>query len=386
MPICLESLPASDPAGGTPKHEQLKDQLLAKLSAGEILPGQNLPSEVEMAAMLGVARNTVRQALASLEQRGVVHRIRGRGTFICDDAQHKLTLDSESVSVLGLGLVLPQARLAFYPSLQHGFGKAAQRIHNEMLVCETNNDLHQQADVLLRLLSKKVAGIAIVPTDTTKPTPAHHIRPLQENGIPVVFCHRGVDGISAPLVTFSYPEVGRVAGHALGKNGHRCVAYIAPGERATYRSYLSSLRETLGEYGGEVPEDLVFHKAALAGYIGDEGERVILEVLEQMFSGTNRPTAIMTSFDPVAELVYVSLNRMGIRVPEDVSLVGFGGAFRNGAIIRKLTSVVVDEIELGVRAVEIIEDIHRGLRALDDDSRVTMPLSLTAGETLGQRS
>ena len=65
----------------------------------------------------------------------------------------------------------------------------------------------------------------------------------------------------------------------------------------------------------------------------------IPEKLKQILAGPDPPTAIMTSFDSSAESLYLQLGRLGLRVPEDISLVGFGGTWREGAVIRQLTSV-----------------------------------------------
>ena len=73
-----------------PKYERLKDYLTAELTAGRLRPGDALPSEPKLAESLQVARNTVRQALNDLEQQGLVRRVKGRGTYIHDDARRHM--------------------------------------------------------------------------------------------------------------------------------------------------------------------------------------------------------------------------------------------------------------------------------------------------------
>ena len=89
------------------------------------------------------------------------------------------------------------------------------------------------------------------------------------------------------------------------------------------------------------------------------------------------------SFDSEAELVYLLLHRLGVKLPEQMSLVGFGGTWREGAITRRLTSVAVDEEAVGRRAAELLDEMRRRERPLDDVTEVVLPLSLTGGETLG---
>ena len=97
--------------------------------------------------------------------------------------------------------------------------------------------------------------------------------------------------------------------------------------------------------------------------------------------------------------------RLGIRVPEDLSLISFlasllrsfavhyPGArgslahqlWREGAITRRLTSVTVDEEELGRRTVQLLHEMRVRERPLDAATEILMPLSLSDGETLGPK-
>ena len=101
-----------------------------------------------------------------------------------------------------------------------------------------------------------------------------------------------------------------------------------------------------------------------------------------MFSKPNPPTAIFTTFDSLAEMVYLMLPRLGLRVPEDVSLLGFGGASRDGAFLRRLTSVVVDEVATGRLAVSLLHEMRSGNRPIDDSTEIVLDLALSEGETL----
>ena len=69
---------------GSPKYLVLRDYLLGRIAANQLRPGDLLPTEQVLAESLGVARNTVRQALGDLAEQGLIQRVRGRGTFVCD--------------------------------------------------------------------------------------------------------------------------------------------------------------------------------------------------------------------------------------------------------------------------------------------------------------
>src|SRR4029450_6864301 len=80
-----------------PPHLQIEEQLAERIASRELAAGEGLPPERELAKGLGVSRMTVRQALGSLDARGLVERGVGRGTFV----SHR-KLDHDMMRVAGL--------------------------------------------------------------------------------------------------------------------------------------------------------------------------------------------------------------------------------------------------------------------------------------------
>jgi GntR family transcriptional regulator len=93
---------------GTPVHAQIEQWFMAAIEAGDLGPGDRLPPEQALAVSLGVSRMTLRQALATLEARGVLERIPGRrgGTFILEPR-----LDCDLTGLTGLTEQLRRARV-----------------------------------------------------------------------------------------------------------------------------------------------------------------------------------------------------------------------------------------------------------------------------------
>lgn len=68
--------------GGAPVWSQIADQIAARIRSGDLKPGERLPTEAELARSAGVNRHTVRQALTSLDETGLVRAEQGRGRFV----------------------------------------------------------------------------------------------------------------------------------------------------------------------------------------------------------------------------------------------------------------------------------------------------------------
>lgn len=358
-----------------PKHERVRQLISSQIASGRLAGGDALPSEHEVARTLQIARSTVRQAMSSLEKEGLVRRVHGRGTFVHEHARDRLRNGQDIFA-----LIVPETTAGFYPGLQRSFEDAAGQVHNQVIVSNTENDVDRQGNSILQLIDMRIAGVAIVPT-TTPASPAYHIRQLHNNGIPVVFCARRVDGVRAPLLSIPFESVGRMAGEAIVSAGHRHIAFIASSNSAAPTAYERGFRRALHD-GGLDPTSLRVFYGRVAAPAVSAHEREFEEALEEMFREPHPPTAIFASFDSIAELIYVLLSRRGIRVPDDVSLVGFGGSRREGALLRNLTSVVVDELRIGKEAAGLLHDMRHGMLPIDHDEVREMPLRLAAGQTL----
>lgn len=66
---------------------QVADDLVADIKSGELAPGWKLPSETELAESYGVARNTVRRAVAELVKEGRLVVVHGRGTYVAERSE-----------------------------------------------------------------------------------------------------------------------------------------------------------------------------------------------------------------------------------------------------------------------------------------------------------
>ncbi len=356
-----------------PKYSRLKSYLEGELSKGRLKPGEALPTELDLSENFGLARSTVRQALAELQRDGLIRRVRGKGTFVEDQDSPRLRRDLNTFA-----LVVNETRDPSYSSLLHGFGEATRQLHGQTLICGTDNNLDKQGTTILQLLDRRIGGVALVPA-TDRPTPDYQIRPLQEHGIPLVFCHRGVEGVRAPLLPIRFNDVGRMAGEALTKQGHRRVAFFSLNPLPTYALYEQGLREAMLAADSDLPERFVFRNTLPH----DLEEEALLKGLERMCRDPDRPTGIFTTYDPIAEMIYLLLERLGLRVPQDISLVSEGGPFREGAITRKLSAVIVQEEEIGIQAAKLLHQMCDGERPIYDTEEIVVPLSFYQGQTLG---
>jgi len=356
------------------KSHVIRKYVVDQLASGQLKQGDCLPSESELARTLGVGRYSVRQALAELSQAGMVQRIKKRGTVVTVESP---VLQQKS-NPSGYGLILPEIRSGIYPSLIKGFSEGAATAHQEITTFESATDIYRQGDALLRLLQKGVAGVAIVPA--MDPMPDYQLQALQSRNIPVVFCHRRTSRLKAPLIGWSFSEVGRLAAATLAELGHRRLAFVDAAETVANRGYLKGFRSELQRREVTFSDDSVFIGTHfLVGSDVHHAEELVDRTLNQ----PQRPTAVFCGDDYISERLFLAAIRRGLHVPQDLSIIGFGPTFRDGPVRAGLAAVVVDEVELGRQAASMLFDIRGGRRALDDGEEILLPLTVLEGQSLG---
>jgi DNA-binding LacI/PurR family transcriptional regulator len=295
-----------------------------------------------------------------------------------------------AVSLSAYALVVPEISNGMYSTLLQGFGDAASAHYHQPIVSNTADNLYKQGDEILQLIHKRVAGVAIVPV-ASAPTPLLHIEAIQAANIPVVLLHRDVSGSTAPLVALPLEEVGYRAGQALLDRGHARIALFTTPEGPSSNLHRSGLRRAMGERGLALSDDAVFACEGAAPFSLPTLEAAIDRATARIkaLPADRRPTAIYTTNDVIAEVVYMRLMRDGVRLPQDVSLISFGAQQRIGAIAPRLSCIVVDERVVGAKAVEVLgrersRDAASAAAAASEPRRIeNVPISLAEGETIG---
>lgn len=372
------------PRKGLLKYEQLKRMLLDQMASGQLQPGDMLPPEVDLAHQMGVARNTVRQAMRDLELQNMIRRVRGKGTIVCDASPPRPAAPRPNAVGQLYGLVLPELRAGMYQSLQAGLNNALSPMNANLIVCESGQDLARQADALLQLAHRGVSGIAMVPI-TTADVPVHHLSFLPKCNIPLVFCHRRVEGITAPLIGFAPFDMGNVAGRALAEHGHRRIAMIFSHRSASCEERVRGARQAMTRVGGELPEELIYYDHSIRADAFPQGiEDRLTRQIKSYLDLPEPPTGFVVSADSLAGLTCMILQKLGLAVPGDVSVIGFGDRWdRASAMPWNFHSVTVDEWQLGQIAFDTLGQLQRGDRPADDHEEIMMPLEISDGDSLG---
>jgi LacI family transcriptional regulator len=269
-----------------------------------------------------------------------------------------------------LACVIPDICNPFFPELVRAVEDAARAAGYVTLLCNTDNDPDKEADYLQALYRRRVDGLILIPShDEAPPTSLLH---LIDRGTPVVIVDRRMDGFSSDLVLTDNRRGGRLAARHLLELGHRRIGILNRAlDTSTARERDAGFRAELSPAGAYDPT-----LVRLGTYSLDSGRAMAADLLTTPV----RPTAILAGNDLLAIGALQAAAAAGLRVPEDLSIVGFDGILLSQAVVPRLTTVAQPIYRLGELAVQLV------LRPMDGTRRPRTHLlrpELQIGESTG---
>lgn len=210
-----------------------------------------------------------------------------------------------------VGLVVAYLENQFYPMALERLSRALQARGYHILVFMAGNDTDKIAEVVQELIDYRVDGIITASVSMSNDLTAR----LLALGIPVVNFNRGQDDPRLTDVTSDNVAGARKATSFLIAGGHRRIAHVMGWQGAsTGRDRAEGFRQAMAEAG----------LAPVAMIDGMYSRETAAEVTRRLFRGDDRPDAIFVGNDHMAFAVLDELRfALGLRVPEDVSVVGY---------------------------------------------------------------
>lgn len=180
------------------------------------------------------------------------------------------------------------------------------------IVMDTEESPEREAEAVTSALSKNVDGVLLCPTQKS----TESIDLLKNNGMPFVLMGRRFENCTDEYVVCDDETGGYLAGRHLAELGHRRILVItAEPNISSSRERLSGFMRAMREFGIEADPALILEARAS----GQDTGRMLTDAIDR---GTDF-TAIFSFSDYIAWEVIYALNERGIRVPEDISIVGF---------------------------------------------------------------
>jgi len=302
------------PEGDLPKHKLVFESLLEAIRSGVYQVGNRLPSEAELGKAFQASRITIAKAVNELQRLGLVSRRAGAGTYV---------LPRKHAGGCVFGLLIPDlGRTEIFEPICHGMMRSPLSAAHSLLWGHAMGEARQQEQEAEQLchhyIAQKVSGVFFAPLEFTPQKDACNRRiasALERAGIPIVLLDRCImpypERSRYDLVGIDNRRAGFQITRHLVQLGSRRIAFVAkPLSAPTVDARIAGYREAL-RYAGISPyEDLV-------RYGDPEDKAFIRALLEDCV-----PDAIVCANDLAAARLMHGLLEAGIRIPEDIRLVG----------------------------------------------------------------
>lgn len=250
-----------------------------------------------------------------------------------------------------VGIVVPNAGFHFYSEIVRAAEKEAGDHGLQCFLCQNHCESGQIEKEINALREYRVDGIMIVSASSMASPLAY--RSLKQHKVPFVVVDVPTESVKTHFVGSDNFEAGRVATEHLLKLGHRRIAFLKgyhenPGAQERLKGYMNALLES----GIRVEDDLMTGD----GFEFESGQRAISTLLDRHISFS----ALIASSDFAALGAVQELGRRGLRVPDDISLIGCGNLDFSAMVTPTLTTIDQHPLQLGRQAMHLLVDQIEG--------------------------
>lgn len=260
-----------------------------------------------------------------------------------------------------VGVVIPELSNLFITQIISVMEGVLQEKGYSVMVCDCRSDPERECRAVRFLLEKRVDGLINMPIGA-----GAHLEPALEKELPVLLLDRPLPLLAnrVSCVLSDNEGAARTAARRLLEAGHRQIGIIVgPTDIFTSQLRLKGYREALEEYGVTPCENLI----AYSDYTVQGGYRQICRLLEE----NKDMTAVFVTNYEMTLGALIALNERGVRIPEELSIIGFDNLDLSRVANPPLTIVSQPLEEIGLQAARLMLD------QLSGENRTPLTLTLS---------
>lgn len=370
-----------------PMYRKIADELIDKIEKGELRSGDKLPTEVELGGAYGVSRITVTHAVRILQNRNLVYRVKGSGTFITRRPAAGIGGDARpATGVSFISVIFPQGE-------QNGAHETLMGIENEcaegdfyVTIHNSKNKHALEHSIIVNLRDQGCGGIIIYPCFAAHRN-ADIFSELIIRDFPFVFIDRHMDFLRAPFVACDNEPAMRALVAHLIEHGHTRIGFFCnsieavPSEHERFKGYCEA------HIDARIPlnQGLVFRRTRNFENpvdILDSDEKNSLHYADQALSHfldlPERPTCVAAVNDGLAMALMKTAIARGIRVPTELAITGFDDLNIAAHLEVPLTTVRQPFQKIGSEAARLLLGRIKGNAPPDAEIRVPAEIVIRA--------
>jgi len=353
----------------TPMYRKIAGDLIDRIEKGELRPGDKIPTEAELGRVYGVSRITVTHAIRELQNRNLVYRVKGSGTFISNKSAEGLTAEGKPANGMSIvSAIFPQGEQNGAHDMLIGIESECAKEGFYVTIHNSKNKPVLERSIMENLLSQGCGGLIIFPCYSGHEN-ADLYSDLIIRGFPTVFIDRCIDFLDIPLVACDNERAMRELVSRLIRGGHKRIGFFCnsietvSSERERFKGYC----EAHIAAGLRVKPEYVFRR-----YRNLEKPEEIFDIdtmnrrhyadaaLEFFLHFKEKPSCIVAVNDILAiALMKVALAE-GVRIPDDLAITDFDDLYVAEHVEVPLTTVRQPFEKIGIAAARLLLDLIKG--------------------------
>ncbi len=237
-----------------------------------------------------------------------------------------------------IGVLVPKLNSYFMSSVISGIEKITNQNEYGLLINQSQESVGQEISCVKTLFDSHVDGLLVSLAYDTKDL--DHFSCMMEKNIPIVFFDRVTNCVGCMSIVIDNHKAGYEATSHLIEQGCRNIVHLTGNLlRNVYADRLQGYSQALTDHGITFDQNRV-----IAGDLSGNGAKTIVQKLLQM---KPRPDAIFAANDTSAVSIMLELIQAGIKIPEEISVVGFNNDPISRVITPQLTTIDYPAIEMG---------------------------------------
>jgi len=303
----------------------------------------------DIAKELNISKSTVSRALTNhpevkSETRKAVLELAEK----LDYQRNMLSINLISRKSNLIGIIVPEFDTSFFPQVVIGAQEMASKYGYNVIVSQSNEKFETELANTKVMLSSQVDGILVSISKETRSY--EHLKIFQRKGIPMVLFNRVCDELIVPKVVINDYDAALGAVEHLIQTGKRRIAHLAgPDSLITSRKRLKGYLDALKSHKIPIDESLIIPYDLTLGKV-----KIYIRHLMEL---QNPPDGLFIANDPAAIEAIRTIKKMGIKIPQQIGIVGFSNDYGSDLIEPGLTTVDQPKKLIGSTAMQLLLDL-----------------------------
>ena len=251
-----------------------------------------------------------------------------------------------------MGLVVPTLLHSFFAEVAHSISSVIRKKGYGLVISSSEEDAELEIQEIDQLLARSVDCLFVASAQWT----VEGFRRIEERKTPYVLIDRKFVGLAANFVGLDDERLGSMATDHLVGIGCQRIAHIGAPYISTATGRFEGYRRSLNRHGIEVPPEYFLSEP----YADDAGDTIGYDMMRMLLKLNPLPDGVFCHNDPIAFGAMKAILNAGLRIPEDIAIIGCGNVRHSDCLRVPLSTIDQNSAAIGERAAKLALSLLEG--------------------------